>query len=133
MKLHEYIKLVTEDNKYPRYVRISVTCDLKPVMKDDHMYDHIMSKMSSGKAITEFIDRARPKIKFAIEEHFEQANKLTNWLADTENLSTEKDIRNGKYVFNIYANIKSSKIETRLLDYVRKISSEFEVTDTHEF
>lgn len=132
MRIHDYIKLISEESKFPMGVKIEVTCNLEPIMKLDRAYWDVINQMTTGKGVTDFIDRARPKIKEAIENHFEQANKLTNWLADTQNISTEKDIRNGRYVFNIYANLKNKQVETKLLDYVRKISFKFEVTDNYE-
>ena len=133
MSFYNYIKLITEDNKYPRYVRITVTCDLDPLFKDDTQFKAVMKKMTSGKETSDFVDKAKPIIKSAIEDHFEKANKATNWMADTSNDTTDKDIRNGKYLFSIYASLKNEKIETKLLDYVRSNSSKFEVADTHEF
>jgi hypothetical protein len=132
MRIHDYIKLISEESKFPIGVKIEVICNLEPIMKSDRAYWDVINQMTTGKGVSDFIDRARPKIKEAIEDHFEQANKLTNWLADTQNTTTEKDIRNGRYVFNIYANIKNKQVETKLLDYVRKISSKFEVTDNYE-
>lgn len=133
MSFYNYIKLITEDNKYPRYIKVSMICDLGPLFKDDDTFHAVMKKMTSGKETSDFVDRAHPVIKSAIEDHFENANKATNWMADTSNETTDKDIRNGKYVFSIYANVKNEKIETKLLDYARKNSSKFEVTDKHEF
>ena len=120
MRIYEYIKLISEEFNFPIGIKIAVTCDLEPIMKSDRAYWDVINQMTTGKGVIDFINRARPKIKEAIEDHFDQVNKMTNWLADTQNISTEKDIRNGKYVFNIYAQLKNKKEETRLLDYVRK-------------
>jgi hypothetical protein len=92
MRIHDYIKLISEESKFPIGVKIEVICNLEPIMKSDRAYWDVINQMTTGKGVSDFIDRARPKIKEAIEDHFEQANKLTNWLADTQNTTTEKDI-----------------------------------------
>lgn len=134
MNFADYVKLITEDNKYPRYIKIEVTESIDKLFPEkDSDLQMFKMKTMSGKMFSDFTEKVYKLAKSHNEKVFEDVNSATGWNADTERTTTDKDIKAGNFKFVVYATVKNEKTENKLLDYARKNFSKFEVTDNTEF